>query len=191
MQVVLLFRRMHALCPESYRQSLAAANALRKQSGRRLVKGALCYGVYASNINVEVEGASPVLGSKAQGCQCLTLSNTPMAVQYTGVDVLSLVAPVPLGSGNTFVMEKTSAVDGTAKAESSGIKEGSVLYIKPNSPWVIPASKAVFAHLLVVPLSSHGYPIITRRSLTGPSSVVVIPSLAGMRLARSCSCTSV
>ena len=32
------------------------------------------------------------------------------------------------------------------------IKKGSVLYIKPNDPWVIPASKAGFAHLLVVPL---------------------------------------
>ena len=80
MQVVLPFRRMHALCPESYRQSLAAANALRKKSGKRLVNGALCYGMYASDINVEVEEASPVLGSKAQGCQCLTLSDTPMAV---------------------------------------------------------------------------------------------------------------
>ena len=155
MQVVLPFREMHALCPESYRQSLAAANALRKQSGKRLVNGALCYGIYASDINAEVEEASPVLRSKAQGCQYLTLSYTPMAVQCTDVHVLSLVALVPLGSGNTFIMETISAVDGTAKAESLGIKKGSVLYIKPNDPWVIPASKAGFAHLLVVPLSSH------------------------------------
>ena len=90
--------------------------------------------MYASNINLEVEEGSPVLGSKAQGCQCLTLSDTPMAVQCTDVDVLSLVALVPLGSGNTFRMETISAVDGTAKAESWGIKKGSVLYIKPNDP---------------------------------------------------------
>ena len=63
------FRGMHALCPECYQQSLAAANALGKQSGKRLVKGALCCEMYASDINVEVEEASPVLGSKAQGCQ--------------------------------------------------------------------------------------------------------------------------
>ena len=160
MGVVLPFRRMHALCPESYRQSLAAANALRKQSGKRLVNGAFCYRMYASDINVEVEEASPVLGSKAQGCQCLTLSDTPMAVQCTDVDVLSLGALVPLGSGNTFVMETISAVDSTAKAESWGIKKGSVLYIKPNDPSVIPASKAGFAHLLVVPLSSHADPFV-------------------------------
>ena len=70
------------------------------------------------------------------------------------------MALVPLGSGNTFIMETTSAVDGTAKAESMGIKKGSVLYIKPNDPWVIPASKAGFAHLLVVPLSSHEDPFV-------------------------------
>ena len=134
MQVVLPFRRMHALCPECYGQSLAAANAIRKQSGKRLVNGALCYGLYASDINVEVEEASPVLGSKTQGCQCLTLSDTPIAVQRTDVDILSLVALVPLGSGNTFIMETISAVDGTAKAESWGIKKGSVLYIKRKKP---------------------------------------------------------
>ena len=116
--------------------------------------------MYASDINVEVEEASPVLGSKAQGCECLTLSDTPMAVQCTDVDVLSLVALFPLGSGITFIMETISAVDGTAKAESRGIKKGSVLYIKPNDPWVIPASKAGFAHLLVVPLSSHADPFV-------------------------------
>ena len=114
-QVVLLFRRMHALCPESYRQSLAAANALRKQSGKCLVNRALCYGMYASDINVEVEEARPVLGSKAQGRQCLILCNTPMAVHCTEVDDFSLVARVHLGSGNTFIMETISAVDSTAK----------------------------------------------------------------------------
>ena len=158
--MVLPIRRMHALCPESFRQSLAAANALRKQSGKRLVNGALCYRMYASDINVEVEEASLVLGFKAQGCQCLTLSDMPMAVQCTDVDFLSLVALVPLNSGGTFILETISAVDSTAKAESWGIKEGSVLYIKPNDPWVIPASKAGFAHLLVVPLSSHVDPFV-------------------------------
>ena len=83
-----------------------------------------------------------------------------MAVQCTDVDVLSLVALVPLGSENTFIMETISAVDGTAKAGSWGIKKGYVLYIKPKDPWVIPASKAGFAHLLVVPLSSHAEPFV-------------------------------
>ena len=78
-----------------------------------------------------------------------------MAVQCTDVDVLSLVALVPLGSGDTFILETICAVDGTAKAESWGIKKGSALYIKPSVPWVIPAFKAGFAHLLLVPLSSN------------------------------------
>ena len=55
-------------------------------------------------------------------------------------------------------METISAVDGTAKAESWGIKKGSVLYIKPNDAWVIPASRAGFAHLLVVPCNRVGFP---------------------------------